>query len=343
MGNFVNKFILAPYYWTLRLRNALYDKGIFKSRSFDIPTICIGNVTVGGTGKTPHTEMFIREYLKSGMRVAVVSRGYGRKSSGYKEVNVDDKVTMVGDEPLQIKRKFPQVQVIVDANRCRALDILRNQEVRPDVVLLDDAFQHRKIKPTYSVLLIDYSLPIFKDSLLPIGRLRDTPEQIKRADAVIITKIPSRLERWDKEVLKTINKVSPQQRIYFSTIEYKDITAVFKDVANNRYIYSSEAILLTGIANSTPMRRYLSSIYKTIYAIEYRDHHNYSDNDMKLILKKIYEHPNAVIITTEKDMQRIIDVKYIDKSTKERLFYLPIESRILDEENKELFDYNLNK
>ena len=186
----LDRILLFPYTLTLALRNLLYDRGVFKSYVPSVPSICVGNVTVGGTGKTPMVELLVRMYMGE-RRVAVVSRGYGRKTKGYREVNVEDTYRDVGDEPLQIKKKFPDVTVVVDADRARAIETLAAlpEERRPQLVILDDAFQHRRVRPGYSILLVSSTRPLHKDALLPIGRLRDLPSQVRRADMVIVTKM----------------------------------------------------------------------------------------------------------------------------------------------------------
>ena len=183
-----SKTLLFPYWLTLAIRNKLYDKGVLKSESFDIPVISVGNISVGGTGKTPHTEMLV-SLLSGKYRIAVISRGYKRKSKGYHEVKATDDFSLCGDEPLQIKRKFPQIIVAVCKDRALAIRKV-TEEYGVNLIILDDAFQYRKIKPSCNILLVNYNRTIAGDNLLPIGRLRDLASQVKRADAVIITKCP---------------------------------------------------------------------------------------------------------------------------------------------------------
>ncbi|MDD2594491.1 MAG: tetraacyldisaccharide 4'-kinase [Bacteroidales bacterium] len=333
MSNIISKIILSPYYLTLYLRNKLYDNGRFKSYSFDIPVICVGNVTIGGTGKTPMAELIVR-ILSENKRVAVISRGYKRKSRGFRIVNVDDTAKKSGDEPLQIKRKFPDVIVAVDKNRKRAIEHLLSlpAETRPEVIILDDAFQHRSITPSKSIVLIDYNRPIFKDSLVPFGKLRDIPSEIKRAQAVVITKSPEFLDEWEREKMKQLTRVRNSQKLFFAKVKYDGPQPVFKEYGDNRYIYSKEVALYSGIANDKPLRIFLIGRYEKIHHVQYGDHHNFSRMNIYHIMRYAKAHPAALILTTEKDAQRLLHSKYIPKELKVRLFYIPIETEFLTPE-----------
>ena len=214
----IDKILLFPYWLTLKCRHFLYNTGLFKSHSTEVPSICVGNVTVGGTGKTPHTEMLVRTLLEEdewmGRNIAVLSRGYKRQSKGFQQVTADGSAEFYGDEPMQIKRKFPQITVCVDKSRKNGCRFLCNPELlhtskkakrckdknilKADLIILDDAFQHRSIKATANIVLIDYNRPLFKDHLMPLGRLRDLPERISAADIVIVTKCPGDLNAWEK-------------------------------------------------------------------------------------------------------------------------------------------------
>ena len=322
---FINKVILFPYYLILKTRHYLFDNGIFKSYKFDIPVISIGNLTVGGTGKTPHTEYMIKG-LMSHKRVAVLSRGYGRKTKGFRFVETTDKASMSGDEPLQIKRKFPSVTVAVDANRVRGIKALMEMDPqqRPQVILLDDAFQHRRVIPSTCILLVDYNLPPDENNLLPFGRLRDLPSQIERADIIIVTKCPSGLSNQEMFIWRNRLKTFPNQKIFFSSIKYGEPQPLFEE-GDKRYIYSKFAIQVAGIANPKPMEYYLINRYKIVKKILYRDHHIFNNYDIKKINKISKKYSKAVIITTEKDSQRMIHLTRFCSETKKRIFMLPIE------------------
>ncbi|MBR5035314.1 MAG: tetraacyldisaccharide 4'-kinase [Bacteroidales bacterium] len=341
MANIGNIFAF-PYALGLWMRNKAYDKGWLKSVKFDnVSIISFGNITVGGTGKTPHVELFIRELLERAWRVAVISRGYGRKNpKASRFVETNSRVEDVGDEPLQIKRKFPQVKVIVDRDRVRAVKMLMALPFGdvPEVILLDDGMQYRRLKPTRQICLINYNRPVFKDSLLPFGRLRDLPSQLKRADTVLITKCPPYLNEWEKQQAISVNRINPQQKVFFTTVQYFDPVAVFPE-GNNRYIYSHEAILFTGIANSDQLRHHVSARYPRNFHIEFDDHHVFTDKDIKQIEKFADKHPQAIVLTTEKDSQRLRRNPAVHERLKERLFYIPIEIGLVEDENPEgLFD-----
>lgn len=321
----IDRILLLPYYLTLKIRHFLYDKGYFKSYRFDTPIISIGNITVGGTGKTPHAEAAIA-LLKDRYRVALISRGYGRKGKGYREVQVDDSFLDVGDEPLQIKRKFPNIRVVVDSSRKRAIDTLLSlpEKEKPTLFVLDDAFQHRAIIPSTSIILVDYSRPIFQDKLIPFGRLRDLPERISAADIVVITKVPLYEERFDDDLWRRKLHLSNTQKIYYTHIEYKDFHPVFSDKGDNRYIYSHKAILFTGIANNKPLIDNLVGKYVIEKTLSFSDHRKFTSSDIAKIASYAEHFSTAILITTEKDAQRLRGNRHIPEELKSRMFYIEI-------------------
>jgi tetraacyldisaccharide 4'-kinase len=370
----LEKVILAPYYGILKLRHFLYDKGIFKVSTSEVPTICVGNITAGGTGKTPHTEMILRYLLHSDdwaySNIAELSRGHKRLSGGFQIVSRDGNVNEYGDEALQIKKKFPSVTVAVDRRRVEGCDLLThpekirtskrarscaNEDVpKADIIVLDDSFQYRSLNAYYKIILVDYNSPTYKDRLLPFGRLRDLPERLVCADILIVTKCPvfvpdeERLE-WAKNFgikdfdLKTctgIDRKGMKKTLLFTSINYKPLEPVY-DQADNRYSYSKHLILFSGIAKDTPLRRYLSDNYKIVKRFTFMDHHNYNRWDIRKIMRAVKENPTAVVATTEKDCQRIMDYKKIPDMLKERLFKVPIEVGFLTEEEKSIFENTL--
>ena len=366
----IDKILLFPYWLSLKLRHFFYDSGLRKVSSADVPTICIGNITVGGTGKTPHTEMLIRTLLQDeewGSRsIAVLSRGYKRKTKGFQQVTSDGTALAYGDEALQIKKKFPGITVAVDKSRTDGCDFLAHPDKlqttkkgkkcidkdlpAADLIILDDAFQHRALKPTLSIVLVDYNRPIFKDHLLPMGRLRDLPERIAAADIVIVSKCPNDVNAWEKctwaENLGIRNfdaascsgtrRNGKKQHIFFSTITYDAAEAVFPE-GNPRYIYTNRLVLFSGIANDAPLLSYLSSDYKIVRHFKFPDHHKFSRADINTIASAAKEFPTSVIMTTEKDCQRIRDCHKIKEELKQRMFYSPIKTAFLTENEKEKF------
>lgn len=369
----IDKILLFPYWLTLKLRHAFYNIGLFKSHKAEVPTICVGNITVGGTGKTPHTEMIVRLLLESeewkDKNIAVLSRGYKRKSKGFQQVTVDGTAEDYGDEPLQIKRKFPQVTVAVDKSRKEGCQFLCNPELlqtskkarrcinknipKADIIILDDAFQHRALKPDLSIVLVDYSRPTFKDYLLPVGRLRDLPERIAAADVIVVTKCPTYIDdqqraRWAENL--GIKEYDPQtcqgkrkkrkggktQKIFFTSISYDMAQAIFPE-GDPRYIYAQRLILFSGIANDTPLRNYLCGKYKIVKHFNFPDHHKFTRTDLHGIRDAADTYPTSVIMTTEKDCQRIRDCRFIPGGLKQRMFHAPIKVEFLTDEDRNIF------
>lgn len=327
--NFVNKILLFPLYYTLKIRHFLFDKEILKSKKYDIPIISIGNISMGGTGKTPHTEFLMRELMPR-HKVAVLSRGYGRKTRGFRIVNNTDKVLEVGDEPLQMKKKYESVIVAVCEKRTKGVEALLAlpETERPTVILLDDAFQHRWITPTTNIVLIDYNGTKGKEFLFPVGNLRDLPEQIKRADIIIVTKCPKEISLEDRFNWEKSLRTGTWQKLLFSTISYGEPKEIFEG-ADKRYIYSKYAILITGIANPKPLIYNLLDSYKILGRLEFRDHHNFTRFEVTKINRWAKKWPKAVIYTTEKDAQRLLSKTKLTDNVKQRLFYIPIDASIV--------------
>ena len=371
----IDKILLFPYWLTLKLRHFMYDCGIRKIYRPEVPSICLGNITVGGTGKTPHTEMIIRTLLSDAewkeRNIAVLSRGYRRKTRGFQQVVCEGTAREYGDEPLQIKRKFPQVTVAVDSSRaegCRFLtdpeQILTSKKTRKcrhkelpkaDVIILDDAFQHRAVKAKVNIVLVDFNRPVFTDHLMPLGRLRDLPERIEAADMIIVSKCPSGINAWDNcnwaEALGImqyngseccgIRRNGKKQHIFFSTISYDTAASVFPE-GDARYLYSKRLILFSGIADDTPLRHYLSSDYKIVRHFNFPDHHKFSRADILSIRDAADAFPTSVVMTTEKDSQRVRDCGNIPGNLRQRMFYSPIKSTFLSEEDHGVFTDALN-
>lgn len=371
----IDKILLFPYWLTLKVRHLMYDSGLRKTHSAEVPTICIGNVTVGGTGKTPHTEMIVRMLSQDkewGKRnIAVLSRGYRRKTRGFQQVVADGTAKEYGDEPLQIKRKFPQITVAVDKSRSEGCSFLcnpdtiltskkarrcRHKEIpKADLIILDDAFQHRALKPTMSIVLVDFNRPVFNDHLMPIGRLRDLPERIAAADIIIVSKCPNYMDAWERSKwaqalgLNDFNaseccgtrKNGRKQHIFFTKIGYDTAAPVFPD-GDPRYVYSQRLILFSGIANDTPLRNYLSSSYKIVRHFDFPDHHKFSKADIASINDAAHAFPTSVVMTTEKDCQRVRDCKSVPDSLRQRMFYAPIKVDFFSDQEQEAFADVLN-
>ena len=339
----------------------MYDHGLKKAHTADVPTICVGNITVGGTGKTPHTEMILRTLMQDAdwgaKNIAVLSRGYKRKTRGFQQVMADGTAREYGDEPLQIKRKFPFITVAVDKSRKEGCSFLSNPSLmetskkarrcmhkefpKADLIILDDAFQHRALKPTVSVVLVDYNRPIFRDSLMPLGKLRDLPQRIKAADIVIVSKCPTYLDAWERSKWTEALGITENQHIFFTSIGYDQSQAIFAE-GDPRYLYTQRLILFSGIANDKPLRNYLSDNYKIVRHFDFPDHHKFSKADISTIHRAAQTFPTSVVMTTEKDCQRIRDCKIVPDNLKQRMFYAPIKVNFFSEQEQEEFATVLN-
>lgn len=341
------------YRLILKGRDNAYAKGRRKSENSPVPTVCIGNVTVGGTGKTPHTEMVLGllEDLDCfrGYSIAVLSRGYKRRSKGFLEVPEDGTAREFGDEPLQIKKNFPDVCVAVDKDRiegCRRLV----KEKNANLIVLDDAFQYRKLKANLNIVLVDSTRPVWKDRLLPFGRLRDLPERIYEADCIIVTKCSPDIEDADREGfaaslgLKDYDSYGGEAttpsgkriNLFFTKIEYCAPEMVFPD-GEPRYIYCQKTVLFSGIANDAPLRAHLGDITRVVASMKFPDHHNYSRKDIRKILAKSGKHPVSSIATTQKDAQRLYGMRKIPSEFRNKLFMVPIKAAFCSDKEQELF------
>ncbi|WP_396633675.1 tetraacyldisaccharide 4'-kinase [Maribacter sp. R86514] len=277
------------------LRNRLYDMGIFSSRSFAVKTICVGNLSVGGTGKTPMIELLIRE-LSENYNVAILSRGYKRKSEGFLLSNEQTTVEELGDEPFQIKTKFPKITVAVDADRRNGISQLEKL-IDLDVILLDDAFQHRKVKAGFSILLTSYDNLYTKDWYLPTGDLRDSKREAGRADVIIVTKCPANLSPSEKNKIRKSIHPKPHQKVLFSYLSYnKELKG---DILTLDTLKEKNVTLVTGIANPAPLVKFLNSEGITFEHLKYKDHHFFTDQEIDILKEK------ECILTTEKDFVRL--------------------------------------
>lgn len=336
-GDFIkiNKWLL-PFSWIYGLvvwfRNQLFDIGILKSKDYKIPVIAVGNITVGGAGKTPHVEYLIR-LLKDKVKVAVLSRGYKRKSKGFVLADMNSTVEEIGDEPYQMKKKFPDIDVAVDKNRQEGIELLTNNTTAKDidVIILDDAYQHRYVKPGINILLVDYHRLLLYDKLLPAGRLREPKESTVRADMVIITKCPTELKPMDYRVITRAMNLYPYQTLLFSTLKYGKLIPVYSGDEQTLDSLNKEVnvLLLTGIASPKQMVIDLKPYAKEIVPLTFSDHHQFSHKDIVKINEKYSSMPSPkIIVTTEKDMTRLINKDGFSEEVKQNMFMLPIEIEI---------------
>jgi tetraacyldisaccharide 4'-kinase len=313
-------FPIVPIYYLITwLRNKLYDLGIKKSTAYNLPVICVGNLSVGGTGKTPFIEYLIN-LLKENYKVSTLSRGYKRKTNGFLLADETATAETIGDEPFQFYSKFKtDVLVAVDSDRCRGIENLEKEN--PDVILLDDAFQHRKVKAGFTILLTTFDTPYFKDIVLPTGNLREPKCGAKRADIIVVTKCPEHISANEKaDIIKHI-KPEKEQHVLFSSIVYSE--TLFSANNTKLLIGLPPFTLVTGIANSKPLVNFLKAKALNFEHLDFKDHHDFTIDDINMLNKK------ELIITTEKDFMRLKQYDIL----KEKLYYLPITVNI-DEASK---------
>ena len=336
----INEWLL-PLSWIygsiVRFRNWLFDIGVKKSKSFALPVISVGNITVGGSGKTPHVEYLVR-LLQDKVKIAVLSRGYKRKSRGYVLAEEDTEMKEIGDEPFQMHQKFPGIYVAVDAKRVRGIQHLQDDEETKDVevILLDDAFQHRYVKPGINILLVDYHRLIIYDKILPAGRLREPLSGKNRADIVIVTKCPKDLKPMEFRVLTKAMNLYPFQKLYFTCINYDKPIGIFNEQQLDlESLKDKNVMLLTGIASPKQMEHDLTPMVKTLTSVSFGDHHHFKSKDIDRINEIFESMPEPrLIITTEKDAVRLRDSEGLYEIVKDNLYALPIKVSFMQDQEE---------
>ncbi len=322
---FLIRILLFPvavlYDAITRFRNRLYDVKIKPAVHFDIPVICVGNLSVGGTGKTPVIEYLIR-LLGDKYKVAILSRGYKRKTKGFRIAALGDTATTLGDEPFQLYRKYgDKVKVVVGEDRAMAIPNLLQAESHVEVILLDDGFQHRSVTPSFSMVLTDYSKPFYTDFLLPAGRLRESRSNASRANVIIVTKCDVAITEQVMQEIKTKVKKYSQRPVFFTSIQYGQVTPF----GNHGLAISKKVLLVTGIANPDSLLVYANAHFTLLDHLKFPDHHAYTANDLKKIEDYYHQHPAIMILTTEKDMVKLSEPSFGTVTSKLPFFYLPIE------------------
>jgi tetraacyldisaccharide 4'-kinase len=316
------------YGFITSIRNFLFDTGFLKSYSFDLPVIAVGNLSVGGTGKTPQIEYLI-QLLSNKYRVATLSRGYKRQSEGFVLANSTSDALQLGDEPFQFFQKFKNIQVAVDANRKNGIEQLLSNTIKPEIILLDDAFQHRKVKAGFYIMLTSYKDLYCDDFILPTGNLRESRSGVQRADVVIVTKCPSNLSLKSQEEIKEKLKLSPNQSLFFTFIQYDQVAYSHSKTIDVDEIKSMDKLLLAGIAKPEPFFTHLKKANDE--CLIFPDHHHFSESELQEIKKKAN---GKIIVTTEKDYVRLSASILSDQ-----LYYLPIKSSFVFNENN--FNQNI--
>lgn len=342
----INEWLL-PLSWLygigVRLRNQMFDMGILKEQTYDIPIISVGNMTVGGTGKTPHVEYLVR-LLGDRMKVGVLSRGYKRKSKGYVLACEDSTMQEIGDEPFQMKSKFPNISVAVDANRRRGIENLTSDAETKDidVIILDDAYQHRYVKPGINILLVDYHRFIMNDQLLPAGRLREPLSGKNRADVVIVTKCPKDLKPMEFRVLTKNMDLYPFQSLFFTTIKYGSLQPIFDGPTRTLHtIKKTNALLVTGIASPKQMYEDLKHHCQHVHSLKFADHHLFTRKDIEKLNAQFEAIKSPkIVITTEKDATRLVAVDGLSDQVKNAIYSLPIQISFL-QNAEEAFNHKI--
>lgn len=315
------------YFAVIWCRNLLYDKNVLKSASFNLPVICVGNLSTGGTGKSPMVEYLVRT-LKEDVRVATLSRGYKRKTKGYALADDNSTALEIGDEPMLFHLKFPDVAITVGEERLEAIPQLLHDRPNTGVIILDDAFQHRAVRAGYNILLVDCNNLFTRDWYLPTGDLRDEKKSYKRADIIVVTKCPPGMKKKEKEAFATELHILEHQSIFFSSIKYGSPYHIYsKEIF--KITETVEVLLVTGIANPKPLKTYLQDQTQTYYQLDFNDHQIFTIDDLKEIINKFenIQSSSKIILTTEKDAVRL--TKFANVLEDLPLYVIPIEHEFL--------------
>lgn len=334
-------FLTVPCSWlygmAVAIRHKLFDWGAIKSVEFDIPVICVGNITVGGTGKTPFTEFLIRA-LREQYSIGVVSLGYKRSTKGFVLAAPDSSYHDIGDEPKQIKTKFPDVQVAVCKKRVEGINELRRLHPEINLIILDDAFQHRQAEAWVNIVLMDYNRQIYTDHLLPWGQLRDLPSQMKRAQIVVVTKVPDTAKPIDIRVTTKALDLFPYQKVFFSRMSEPAPQPLFPDYGQGPLAPGQHVIALSGIATPARFNERLAREYTVVREFNYPDHHAYKMSDVKEVIAALKQSPrDTVVVVTEKDAVKLTNRRKIPVGLLKRLYYAPVGIEFLKECEGQVF------
>ncbi|MCM1369786.1 MAG: tetraacyldisaccharide 4'-kinase [Candidatus Amulumruptor caecigallinarius] len=347
-------YVLKPLSWAygavVDVRNWMFDHGVLNQEEFDVPVISVGNITVGGTGKTPHVE-YLAGLLALDYNIAILSRGYKRKTKGFILANKHSNPDTIGDEPMQLYNKLGNhVKVAVCEKRSAGIKHLLRLYPDLQLIILDDAFQHRYVKPKVNILLMDYTRPIYEDKILPLGRLRESAHSANRADMVIITKCPQNLAPLSYRLVSNRLALMPYQKLYFSTLSYGEPTPVFPDdkpfhVSLHNLTSRDTVLVMTGIANPRGFVRHFKSYPFKVIVDHYPDHHDFTREDLKRMEEKVQSMPGErkLILTTEKDAVRLAYNPYFPNSLKQFIFYIPVSVKMLPAIDGGNIIDNLNK
>lgn len=324
---FLLKILSGFYYLAIKFRHWLFDCNILKKQTFRTPIICVGNITVGGTGKTPTAEMII-DYMSRYYRVALLSRGYGRRTKGYMEVETSSSYRDVGDEPLQIKLKYPKTLVVVCEKRVDAIRRIEEEHPEINLIIMDDGFQHRYVKPLISVVVVDSTRPFAKDSYLPAGTLRDTLDSIYRGDYFIVTKCSPAMSQLDQRLWRKDLQLIAYQKVYFTRNASTEALPLYEN--ERKLKQGDKVVVMSGIGNPRAFVKALRRRYDIVGSLVYPDHHIYTVEDMQSVAKELEKHPDAMLLTTEKDAVKMRRSRRVPEIVRQRLFYLPMKMEFME-------------
>ncbi|MBP7398856.1 MAG: tetraacyldisaccharide 4'-kinase [Chitinophagales bacterium] len=338
------RILLLPFTWIysiiIAIRNFFYDAGWLRSFRYDFPVICVGNLNTGGTGKTPHL-IYIAGLLQNEWKGAVISRGYKRRTSGFVISTINSLVKDIGDEPKLIKQKMPQLEVAVCENRFIGISTLLQEVNGLEYILMDDGFQHRKVKAGYNIIITAYNDLFIDDKVLPAGNLREPATSLRRADTIIISKCPPEMPKREASELRTRLQLLPQHKLFFTTLQYQSLRPLFPAWQNKKLPATNKCLLISGIASDKHITAFLKQQYHFIERIPFADHHYYSEKDLQLIQQKTTD--NKIVITTEKDAVRLMEQEALILKMEIHFYVLPVAvSFLFDAENEfafELKDY----
>lgn len=340
--------VTAPLSWlygmVISIRHKLFDVGMLKSESFDIPVVCVGNITVGGTGKTPHVE-YIAGLLAPHYKIAILSRGYKRKTKGFVLSEPRSSCASIGDEPKLLKLKFPNIPVAVCEKRPEGIRRLRRAHPDIELIILDDGFQHRYVKPQVNIVLMDYNRPIYEDHLLPRGRLRDLRSSIDRAHIVIVTKCPKDTKPIEMRLVSKHLDIKPFQSLFFTSVTPAAPRPIYEGIGHP-LMRGQDAVVMTGIANPEPFVRQTKESFNVVDTLIFPDHYTYKRKDLATMEEAAAKGaPDTIIIVTEKDAVKLSSSKKIPDNVRKRLYYVPIRIEFMTNfrrNNEEIFVEALN-
>lgn len=324
---FLLKILSGFYYLAISFRHWLFDCGLLKSHQFKTPIICVGNITVGGTGKTPTAEMII-DHMRDEYKIALLSRGYGRRTKGYLEVTTKSSYRDVGDEPLQIKLKFPDVMVVVCEKRVDAIKRIEAEHPEINLIIMDDGFQHRHVNARINVVIVDSTRPFEKDHYLPAGTLRDSLDSIYRGHYFIVTKCSASMSHLDQRLWrKDLQKIA-YQKIYFTRVANTEPVALFDSGATLKP--GSKVVMMSGIGNPKSFVRGMRRRYDVVKSLNFPDHHIYTVPDMQQVADTLQKNPEAMLLTTEKDAVKLRRSRRVPEIVRQRIFYMPMKMEFIE-------------